>query len=121
MWPDLGLRRGRIPGSYGLLGRATTKVANLTARIGAIALILPSSRWQRVVITALLVLPLVLIVALSAPAWLMWPFLGEPRREAVLRFLSNLIDWIKAIAGSAELRPVADSALRRQARLGDGT
>jgi hypothetical protein len=67
--------------------------------IGVIAVILPSSRWQRVAVTALLVLPLVLVVGLSAPAWLGLPFLSEARRDAVIRFLGCLIDWVKAIAG----------------------
>ena len=71
---------------------------------------LPSSRWSRVLITALLVLPLTLIVVLSAPAWLVWPFLPESRCDAVLKFLGNLIDWIKAIAGPGEHKPIADSA-----------
>jgi hypothetical protein len=62
--------------------------------------ILPSSRWQRVAITALLVIPLVLVVVLSAPAWLAWPFLPKGRCDAVLKFLSRLIDWIRAIARS---------------------
>jgi len=70
---------------------------------------LPSSRWSRVLITALLVLPLTLIVVLSAPAWLVWPFLPQSRSEAVLKFLGNLIDWIKAIAGLGEHKPIADS------------
>ncbi len=69
--------------------------------IGVIAVIFPSSRWQRVAITALLVLPLLLVVVLSAPAWLVLPFLSERRCDAVLRFLGYLIDWIKAIVGSA--------------------
>jgi len=60
--------------------------------------ILPLSRWQRVAITALLVLPLLLVVLLSAPAWLVLPFLSEPRQRAVIRYLECLIDWIKAIA-----------------------
>jgi hypothetical protein len=68
--------------------------------IGVIVVILPSAHWQRVVITALLVVPLVLVVGLSAPTWLVLPFLSEPRRNAVLQFLGCLIDWIKAIAGS---------------------
>jgi len=65
-----------------------------------IVVILPSAHWQRVVITALLVVPLVLVVGLSAPTWLVLPFLSEPRRNAVLQFLGCLIDWIRAIAGS---------------------
>jgi hypothetical protein len=59
--------------------------------------IMPPSRWQRVAITALLVLPLLLVVLLSAPAWLVLPFLSEPRRKAVIEYLKTLIDWIKEI------------------------
>ena len=73
-------------------------------------MILPSSRWQRVAITALLVLPLLLIVLLSAPAWAALPFLSEPRRDAVLKFLGYLIDWIKAIPGPADPRLLANLA-----------
>lgn len=61
----------------------------------------PPVRWQRVAIAALLVFPLVLIIGLSAPMWLALPFLSDPRRKTVLQFLGCLIDWIKAIAGSA--------------------
>ncbi len=60
-------------------------------------MIVPSSRWARVVVIALLVLPLVLIVALSAPAWLLWPFLSKARRDAVIQFVGCLTDWVKAI------------------------
>jgi hypothetical protein len=63
--------------------------------------ILPLERWQRVVIVTVLVVPLMLVVGLSAPAWLTWPFLSEPRRKAVIQFLGCLINWIKAIAESA--------------------
>lgn len=68
--------------------------------IGVIAVIFLASRWQRVAITALLVLPLLLVVVLSAPAWLVLPFLSQRRCDAVLRFLGCLIDWIKAIVGA---------------------
>ena len=61
-------------------------------------MILPPSRWQRVAITALLVLPLLVVVLLSAPAWLVLPFLSEARQKAVIRYLECLIDWIKTIA-----------------------
>jgi hypothetical protein len=65
--------------------------------------ILPSSHWQRVAITALLVLPLLLIVALSTPTWLTWPLLSEPRRKSVLTFVRCLTDGIKSIPrGGAE-------------------
>jgi hypothetical protein len=65
-----------------------------------IVVIPPSGRWQRVATTALLVLPLLLIIGLSAPAWLALPFLSASRRNSVLQFLGCLIDWIKTIARS---------------------
>ena len=73
---------------------------------------LPPSRWQRVAITALLVLPLLLIVVLSAPAWAVLPFLSEPRRDTVIKFLGCLIDWVKAIPGPPEPKPITNSASR---------
>jgi hypothetical protein len=76
----------------------------ITARndraIGVIVVFVPPGRWQRVAITALLVVPLVIVVVLSAPCWVVLPFLPEARRNAVLQFLGCLIDWIKAIASS---------------------
>lgn len=80
--------------------------------IGATLVIVPSSRWQRVVITALLVLPLVLVVALSAPAWLVLPFLSAPRRDAVLKLFGSLIDGITVISGASEAAPAANLAPR---------
>ena len=82
--------------------------------IGMVVMILPPARWQRVVITALLVVPLLLVVALSAPAWLVLPFLSEPRRNTVIQFLGCLIDWIKAIA--KECQPVVDAGGHRRRR-----
>lgn len=63
-------------------------------------MILASERWQRVAITALLVVPLVLVIGLSAPMWLALPFLSDGRRSTVLEFLGRLVDWIKVITGS---------------------
>ena len=66
-------------------------------------MILPPARWQRVIITALLVLPLTLVAALSAPAWLIFPFLSESRRNTVIHFLGCLVDWTKAIVGPGQV------------------
>lgn len=60
---------------------------------------LPPSRWQRVVIAAVLVIPLIVVVVLSAPAWVMLPFLSTDRRTAVLEFLDRLVEWITVLAG----------------------
>jgi hypothetical protein len=72
--------------------------------IGVIVVFVPLGRWQRVAITALLVVPLVLIIGLSAPTWLVLPFLPERRRNTVLQFLGCLIDWIKAIMDQGDRR-----------------
>jgi hypothetical protein len=61
----------------------------------------PASHGQRVAIIAVLVVPLVAIVVLSAPAWLIWPFLTGERRTTVLEFLDRLIEWITVLAGIA--------------------
>jgi len=81
--------------------------------------ILPSGHWQRAVITALLVIPLVLVVLLTAPAWLVMPFLSESRRNSVLDLLDRLIDWIKAIHGSGP-PPAVGQGRAGQARLPGG-
>ncbi|MFE7530321.1 hypothetical protein ACFU7Y_32085 [Kitasatospora sp. NPDC057542] len=39
------------------------------------------------------VLPVVLVVVLSAPAWLSWPFLPERRQQFVLAMVKALADW----------------------------
>ncbi|MFJ1931564.1 hypothetical protein ACIPLC_15185 [Kitasatospora sp. NPDC086801] len=38
-------------------------------------------------------LPVLLVVALSAPAWLTWPFLSEQRQHVVLDMVKALADW----------------------------
>jgi hypothetical protein len=59
----------------------------------------PPLHGQRIAIVAVLVVPLVVVVLLSAPAWLMWPFLPAERRTTVLEFLDRLIEWSKVLAG----------------------
>lgn len=59
----------------------------------------PPLHGQRIAIVAVLVVPLVAVVLLSAPAWLTWPFLPAERRTTVLEFLDRLIEWSKVLAG----------------------
>jgi len=61
--------------------------------------IMPTSRWQGAVIAAILVVPLLVLVLLSTPAWLTWPFLNADRRNAVLDFLNRLVEWVRILAG----------------------
>jgi hypothetical protein len=51
------------------------------------------SAWGRVLLTAVTMLPLLLIVALSAPAWLLTPFLSDPRRKSVAAQLREIHHW----------------------------
>lgn len=53
--------------------------------------------WLRLLVVALLSLPLLCVVLLSAPAWATWPFLSEDKRKTVLSFVEQLTQWAKAI------------------------
>lgn len=58
-----------------------------------------STLWQRAVIAAVLIVPLIAVVLLSAPAWFVWPFLPTDHRNAVLEFLDRVIEWIRVVSG----------------------
>lgn len=60
-------------------------------------MLLPQPGWQRVAVAAILILPLLALVVLSAPAWITWPFLGTERRTTVLEFVDRIADWAKAL------------------------
>ena len=42
--------------------------------------------------------PVVIIVILSAPAWLTWPFLSEARQRTVLQMVDALARWTRGDA-----------------------
>lgn len=46
-------------------------------------------------VVVLKIFPVILVVALSAPAWLTWPFLPEPRQRVVLDMVKALADWTR--------------------------
>ena len=60
-------------------------------------MLLPQPGWQRVAVTATLVLPLLVLILLSLPAWITWPFMGTERRTTVLEFVDRIADWAKAL------------------------
>lgn len=49
-----------------------------------------SVRWVPVVLRSL---PILIVVLLSAPAWMTWPFLTERRQRIVLEMVRTLSDW----------------------------
>jgi hypothetical protein len=51
---------------------------------------------SRPFLVSLLLLPLLAVVLLSAPAWLTWPFLPSQRQEIVLAVLDRLVQWTQA-------------------------
>ncbi|WP_428949790.1 hypothetical protein [Streptomyces sp. cg35] len=52
----------------------------------------PAERTARL-LPALRLLPVVLVVVLSRPAWPAWPFLPAHRQHVVLEMVRELITW----------------------------
>ena len=50
--------------------------------------------------TAVRMVPVTLIVILSFPAWLTWPFLSEDRRRSVLQMVRILGRWAMGDSGA---------------------
>ncbi|RSN57752.1 hypothetical protein DMH12_12470 [Streptomyces sp. WAC 04229] len=48
-------------------------------------------------LVVLKLLPVLLVVVLSAPAWLTWPFLTQARQRVVLDMVKALADWTRSI------------------------
>jgi hypothetical protein len=60
-------------------------------RISAVTVLAP-----RAAIAPLIsVVPVILIVILSTPAWLTWPFLSDARQQTVLRMVDALARWTR--------------------------
>jgi hypothetical protein len=51
------------------------------------------SALGQVLLAAIIMLPIVLVVALSTPAWLITPFLSQPRRNSVAANLREIRRW----------------------------
>lgn len=64
----------------------------------ALSTFLPSS----VISPFVRALPVLVIVVLSAPAWLTWPFLSEVRQRAVLEMVEALARWTRGDARAIE-------------------
>ena len=74
-----------------------TERTQATVKLDA-ALLSSLPAWQRAIISATLVIPLLVVVLMSAPVWFLWPFLDAGRRATVLQFLDRLVAWVKAVA-----------------------
>jgi hypothetical protein len=66
------------------------------------------SRGARALVVAITMLPVLLFVILSSPAWIVWPWLGEKRRESVHRMVDQLIQWTRDVLYRTVARSVTD-------------
>jgi hypothetical protein len=66
------------------------------------------SRGARALVVAITMLPVLVFVILSAPAWVVWPWLGEKRRESVHRMVDQLIEWTRDVLDRTAALSVAD-------------
>ncbi|MER6825269.1 hypothetical protein ABT352_04710 [Streptosporangium sp. NPDC000563] len=56
-------------------------------------------QWLRVLVAALIALPLLVLVLALFPGLLFWPFLPKDRQDWVLEVLDRLVKWISAMFG----------------------
>jgi hypothetical protein len=61
-------------------------------------MLVPTSRFYRAVVPVVLAVPLIVIVLLSIPAWIVWPFLSANRQAGVMQFLDRIIEWVKVLS-----------------------
>jgi hypothetical protein len=54
-------------------------------------------RGGRALVVAITMLPVLVFVILSAPAWVVWPWLGDKRRESVHRMVDQLTQWTRDV------------------------
>jgi hypothetical protein len=66
------------------------------------------SRGGRALIVAITMLPMFLFVILSSPAWVVWPWLGEKRRDSVHRMIDQLTQWTRDVLYQTAPLSVAD-------------
>ena len=69
-------------------------------------------RGARALVVAITMLPVLLVVILSAPAWVVWPWLGENRRESIHRMVDQLRQWTGDVLYQTDL----EAAIKRADR-----
>jgi hypothetical protein len=74
-------------------------------------------------VVAITMLPVLVFVILSAPAWIVWPWLSTNRRESVHRMVDQLTQWTRDVLShtappsAADTHQVAVVRSRRPKRL----
>ena len=67
------------------------------------------SRGGRALVVAITMLPVLLFVILSAPAWVAWPWMGAKRRESVHRMVDQLTLWTRDVLNQTVRLSAADT------------
>jgi hypothetical protein len=73
------------------------------------------SRGARALVVAITMLPVLMFVILSSPAWIFWPWLGEKRRESVHRMIDQLTQWTRDVLYQTAPLSAADPRQGRSA------
>jgi hypothetical protein len=67
------------------------------------------SRGGRALVVAITMLPVLVFVILSAPAWVVWPWLDANRRESVHRMVDQLTQWTRDVLNQTVRLSAADT------------
>lgn len=65
------------------------------------AFALARTSWSRPLVVALAILPVLVVVLLLAPTWLLWPVLPADRQERLLRMCREFANWTRHVLQSA--------------------
>jgi hypothetical protein len=71
------------------------------------------SRGSRALVVAIAMLPVLLLVILSAPAWIVWPLLSAERRESVHLMVQQLASWTRDILSETTPPSAAEASEQR--------
>lgn len=58
-----------------------------------------SAGWLRLLVAAMLVMPLLTLVLAFIPALVFWPFLPTGHRNWLLDVLDRFVRWVRAVVG----------------------
>ncbi|OWA16317.1 hypothetical protein B9W68_08570 [Streptomyces sp. CS227] len=59
---------------------------------------MPTPGALKIFLPVVSILPLLLFVLLSAPAWVCWPFMSERRQGVMIEVVQKMIDWTRVCA-----------------------
>ena len=96
--PPAGAVFGRLPISAGA-GAGTVAAASFLLPLVA------QTDVTGILTTAIRSLPVIIVVLLSFPAWLVMPFVSKPRRDSILAELHRIQEWHSRVSGPG--RPFA--------------